>query len=39
MGPFRESIFGLLSRNAKSATSYFAIPPEQVVEVGMQIDL
>ncbi len=39
MGPLRESLFGLLSRNAKSATSYFAIPPEKVVEVGMQIDL
>ncbi len=39
MGPIRESIFGFLSRNARSATSYFSIPHEQVVELGSQIDL
>jgi len=39
MGPVRESIFAFLSRNARSATSYFSIPPEQVVELGTQIDL
>jgi KUP system potassium uptake protein len=39
MGVFSESLFAFLSRNARSATSWFAIPPEQVVEVGMQIDL
>jgi KUP system potassium uptake protein len=39
LGPVRESIFGFLSRNAASATTYFAIPPEQVVEIGTQIDL
>jgi KUP system potassium uptake protein len=39
MGVFSESLFSFLSRNARSATSWFAIPPEQVVEVGMQIDL
>jgi KUP system potassium uptake protein len=39
MKPLAEGLFALLARNAKSATSYFSIPPEQVVELGMQIDL
>jgi KUP system potassium uptake protein len=39
MGPLTESIFGFLSRNSRSATSYFNLPPEQVIEVGYQIDL
>jgi KUP system potassium uptake protein len=39
MGVLSESLFAFLSRNARSATSWFGIPPEQVVEVGMQIDL
>jgi KUP system potassium uptake protein len=39
LGPIREGLFAFLSRNAASATSYFAIPPEQVVELGTQIDL
>ncbi len=39
MGAISESIFEVLSRNSKNATDYFHIPPEQVVELGMQIDL
>jgi KUP system potassium uptake protein len=39
MGVLSEGLFSFLSRNAKSATEYFSIPPEQVVELGMQIDL
>jgi KUP system potassium uptake protein len=39
MGVVAESLFAFLARNAKSATSWFAIPPEQVVELGMQLDL
>jgi len=39
MGVFSEGLFAFLSRNARSATSWFSIPPDQVVEVGMQIDL
>jgi KUP system potassium uptake protein len=39
MGPFLEQIFGFLSRNAMPATAYFRLPPEQVVEIGLQIDL
>jgi KUP system potassium uptake protein len=39
MGAVSETLFAFLSRNAKSATVYFAIPPQQVVELGTQIDL
>jgi KUP system potassium uptake protein len=39
MGPVTEGILAFLSRNARSATSYFAIPTDQVVEIGSQIDL
>ncbi|HMG24317.1 MAG TPA: KUP/HAK/KT family potassium transporter, partial [Kofleriaceae bacterium] len=39
LGPISERLFGFLARNAASATSYFAIPSEQVIEIGTQIDL
>jgi KUP system potassium uptake protein len=39
MGPFSEGLFAFLSRNARSASGWFSIPHEQVVEMGMQIDL
>ncbi len=39
MGVWSESIFAFLTRNAVSATAYFGIPPERVVELGMQLDL
>jgi len=39
MGAAWEGLFAFLSRNAKSATDYFRLPPDQVVEVGAQIDL
>lgn len=39
MGVVSENLFAFLSRNAKSPTSWFSIPPDQVVEVGMQMDL
>jgi KUP system potassium uptake protein len=39
MGVLSEGLFAFLSRNAKSPTSWFSIPPEQVVEIGMQLDL
>jgi KUP system potassium uptake protein len=39
MGVLSESLFSYLSRNSVAATSYFAIPSEQVVELGSQIDL
>jgi KUP system potassium uptake protein len=39
MGPVAESLFGFLSRNATGATAYFGLPPDRVVEIGLQIDL
>jgi KUP system potassium uptake protein len=39
MGAASESVFELLSRNARKPTDYFNIPPEQVVELGTYIDL
>ncbi len=39
MGVVTESIFAYLARNSVPATAYFAIPSEQVVELGSQIDL
>jgi KUP system potassium uptake protein len=39
MGTWTEGLFAFLSRNAKPATNHFCIPPEQVVELGSQIDL
>jgi KUP system potassium uptake protein len=32
-------LFSIVSRNSMSATAYFGIPPNRVVELGMQIDL
>jgi KUP system potassium uptake protein len=39
MGRVTEGIFRMLVRNALPATAYFRLPPEQVVEIGLQIDL
>jgi KUP system potassium uptake protein len=39
MGPLLEGVFRMLSRNALPATAYFNLPPEQVVEIGLHIDL
>src|SRR5262249_47266297 len=39
MGRLSESIFAFMSRNAGSATAYFDLPPDRVVELGMQVDL
>lgn len=39
MNRWQERLFAFLSRNALSATTYFRIPPDRVVELGMQLDL
>jgi KUP system potassium uptake protein len=39
MGRFTESLFSFLYNVSSSATSYFGLPPEQVMEIGMHIDL
>jgi KUP system potassium uptake protein len=39
MALWREALFTWMSRNARSATSYFRIPPNRVVELGAQVEL
>ena len=39
MGRLTESLFSFLYKNAGSATIYFGLPPDRVVEIGMQLDL
>ncbi|NUP05320.1 MAG: potassium transporter Kup [Polyangiaceae bacterium] len=39
MGKRAEKLFAFLTRNSQQATSFFGIPPERVVEIGMQVDL
>jgi KUP system potassium uptake protein len=39
MALWRERLFMLMSRNARTATSFFGLPPNRVVELGMQIEL
>ncbi len=39
MAIWREKLFGWMSRNARGATSFFSIPPDRVVELGIQIEL
>lgn len=36
---WREKIFSVISHNATSATAYFCIPPDRVVEMGEQIEI
>ncbi len=36
---WRERIFALMSRNAERPTSFFKIPPNQVIEVGIQVEI
>jgi KUP system potassium uptake protein len=39
MAQWRERLFGFMARNALRATAFFKIPPNQVFEVGTQIEL
>jgi len=39
MATWREKLFALMSRNATTATAYFGIPPDRVVELGEQIEI
>jgi KUP system potassium uptake protein len=36
---WQEKIFALMSRNAQRPTAFFRIPPNQVIEVGIQIEI
>ncbi len=39
MARWRKRLFALLSRNAQQAPVYFHLPPNRVVELGMQIEI
>jgi len=39
MAKWREQLFATMSRNARSASSFFRLPPNRVVELGAQIEL
>jgi KUP system potassium uptake protein len=39
MAVWREKLFSWMSKNARSASSFFRLPPNRVVELGAQIEL
>ena len=39
MALWRERLFVLMARNAGRATAFFRLPPERVVELGVQVEL
>ena len=39
MASWREKLFVLMARNAVRATTFFRLPPERVVELGVQVEL
>jgi KUP system potassium uptake protein len=38
MAPWRKKLFVFMSRNAQTATQFFGLPPNRVVELGAQIE-
>ena len=39
MALWREKLFVLMARNAVRATAFFRLPPERVVELGVQVEM
>jgi KUP system potassium uptake protein len=39
MARWRERLFAVLHRNARSAADHFQLPPSRVVEIGMPVDI
>ncbi len=39
MAMWREKLFVLMARNAVRATAFFRLPPERVVELGVQVEM
>ena len=39
LAPWRKRLFILMSRNAQSASTFFNLPPNRVVEMGGQIQI
>ena len=39
MARWRERLFAAMARNAQGVTPYFNLPPNRVVELGMQLEI
>jgi len=39
MALWRERLFAIMSRNSRNATDFFRLPPDRVVELGMQVEM
>ena len=39
MAEWRERLFALMARNAVRAPTFFRLPPERVVELGVQVEI
>jgi KUP system potassium uptake protein len=39
MARWREKLFMVMSRNARTATAYFGLPPNRVIELGVQVEI
>ena len=39
MARWRKQLFSFMARNAQQATAYFQLPPNRVVELGMQVEI
>jgi KUP system potassium uptake protein len=39
MAAWREKLFVVMARNAVRATAFFHLPPERVVELGVQVEM
>ncbi|MGN6104241.1 MAG: potassium transporter Kup [Kofleriaceae bacterium] len=39
MARWRKMLFGFLAHNSRSPTTFFSLPPNRVVELGLQIEL
>lgn len=39
MALWREKIFAIMTKNAQRPTTFFKIPPNQVIEVGIQVEI
>ncbi len=39
MQRWRKALFAYMSRNARTATAYFSVPHDRVIELGLQVEL
>ena len=39
MARWRKMLFAFLARNSRPPTAFFSLPPNRVVELGLQIEL